>query len=82
MPNLSSYLRVDETDPLRPTVWFEAVNVLVVNGLGSTDSINGLGNLSVGYDEPRFPASDKSGSHNLIVGPFHNYSSYGGFVAG
>src|SRR5690606_24409435 len=24
----------------------------------------------------------KTGSHNLIVGPSHNYSQYGGFVAG
>ena len=24
----------------------------------------------------------KSGSHNLVVGNQHNYSSYGGFVAG
>ncbi len=89
VPNLSTYLRVDETDPQRPTVWFEAVNVQVVNGLGSTGTPdvpitpNGLGNLIVGYDEVReFGSTDKSGSHNLVVGPQHNYSSYGGLIAG
>jgi hypothetical protein len=42
---------------------------------------NGLGNLIVGYNE----ADDddlKSGSHNVIVGPFHSYSGYGALVAG
>lgn len=27
-------------------------------------------------------SNHKSGSHNLIVGPYHNYSRYGGFVVG
>ena len=36
--------------------------------------------MIVGYDEP---SSDvKTGSHNLVVGPEHTYSSYGGLVAG
>lgn len=35
------------------TALFTGVNVQVVNGLGKTDSINGLGNLIVGYSEPR-----------------------------
>lgn len=93
VPNLSTYVRVDESGPA-PVVWFEAVNVKIVNGTGFTGSalgtpglLNGLGNLIVGYDEERDPAqglgvSDKTGSHNLIVGPDHNYSSYGGLVAG
>jgi hypothetical protein len=51
--------------------------------------VNGLGNLIVGYNEtikptdgPGLPASDKSGSHNIVVGHGHNYSSFGGLVVG
>lgn len=48
-------------------------------------NLTGLGNLIVGYNERRpgggFPEI-RVGSHNLIVGDFHEYSSYGGFVAG
>jgi hypothetical protein len=62
---------------------FTGVNVHVRSGSGSTSgTINGLGNLIVGYDEARTSGSDKSGSHNLVVGPNHNYTSYGGLVVG
>lgn len=97
------------------TVRFTGVNVQVVSGSGSTDgdpdpedsdwetSVNGLGNLIVGYDEYHPRASDfvplgiekhgpvlfsdfrvgsKRGSHNLVVGPGHAYTSFGGLVAG
>lgn len=63
-------------------LYFEGMNVHVRNGAGQTDSVNKLGNLIVGYNEDRSANSEKSGSHNLIVGPRHNYSSYGGLVAG
>ena len=96
----------------QPTVRFEGVNVQIVNGLNATDSINGTGNLIVGYDEVRtignnecslgidsagnpitdaltcakfggiFAVSHKSGSHNLVVGRRHNYSSSMGVVFG
>ena len=62
---------------------FTGVNVHVRSGSGATSAtINGLGNLIVGYNEARGSGSDKSGSHNLVVGSRHNYTSYGGFVAG
>jgi hypothetical protein len=35
----------------QPTVRFSGVNVQIVNGLDATDTINGAGNLIVGYDE-------------------------------
>ncbi|MFN3648897.1 MAG: hypothetical protein ACK47B_04875 [Armatimonadota bacterium] len=58
-------------------------NLHVVNGLESTDSTNGLGNLIVGYNELRGNGADhRSGSHNLVVGRFNNYLKYGGLVAG
>jgi hypothetical protein len=63
-------------------VVFEGCNVHIRSGTGSTDGIvNGLGNLVVGYNEGDV-ALDRSGSHNLVVGRSHTYSSFGGFVAG
>ncbi len=55
-----------------------------------TDTVvNGLGNLIVGYDEPAYDIhgnisniQEKTGSHNIVVGPGHNYSSFGGLVSG
>ncbi len=44
---------------------------------------NGLGNLIIGYDDlPRNQTAplDRTGSHNLVVGFGHNYSSFGGQV--
>src|SRR5256885_13306260 len=35
----------------KPTVQFAAVNVQIVNGAGKTESVNGKGNLVLGYDE-------------------------------
>ena len=63
---------------------FTGVNVHVRNGTGTTDgTTNGLGNLIVGYNEDAVsPTATRTGSHNLVVGPEHSYSSYGGFLAG
>ena len=65
---------------------FEGMNVQIVDGSGDTEGVvNGLGNLIIGYDEKRTfkgAINDKTGSHNLVVGELHNYSSYGGLVAG
>lgn len=50
--------------------------------------LTGLGNLVVGYNDvdiPRFGLPDlsrRTGSHNLIVGSEHRYTSFGGVVAG
>ncbi len=58
-------------------------NVQIVDGTGRTDSVSGLGNLTVGYNELRPRGTNtRTGSHNLIVGSGNNYSSYGGLVAG
>ncbi len=70
---------VDERDTIR----FSGVNVHIVDGSGTTDgTVNGLGNLIVGYNELRGSLDDRTGSHNIVVGREHNYSSYGGLVAG
>ncbi len=65
------------------TIQFSEVNVQIVDGSETTgDDVNGLGNLIVGYNELRGVGDDRTGSHNIVVGAFHNYSSYGGLVAG
>ena len=62
---------------------FSGVNVNIVNGTDTTDGIvNGLGNLIVGYNELRVSGNDRTGSHNIVVGRYHNYSSHGGLVVG
>jgi hypothetical protein len=74
-------LRREGTD-----VIFEGCNVHIRSGAGATDAaVNGLGNLIIGYNEATSlptPPNVRTGSHNLVVGPFHTYSSFGGFVAG
>lgn len=65
----------------KPTVQFSGVNVQVVSGTGSTAGpVNGEGNLVVGYDESE--GKPQTGSHNLVVGPGHSFTSFGGFIAG
>jgi hypothetical protein len=63
-------------------VIFEGCNIHIRSGAGATAAaINGLGNLIIGYNEAD-PGEVRTGSHNLIVGSRHTYSSYGGLVAG
>jgi hypothetical protein len=67
-------------------MYVTGANLNIRNGLGATYAEpNGLGNLVVGYNEinPVEPSlSPKSGSHNIVVGYYHGYSSYGGLVSG
>ena len=79
------------------TIRLSGVNLQIVSGTGATNgnpaqpgsvaegvaAVNGLGNLIVGYNELGHPEGDlRTGSHNLIVGTAHAYSSYGGIAAG
>ncbi len=60
---------------------FSGCDVEVRNGLGDTGTTNGKGNLIVGYNEnPN--AFNRDGSHNIVVGRNHGYSSFGGLVVG
>lgn len=62
---------------------FEGCNVHIRNGSGSTDSLpNGLGNLIIGYNEDQAQQAMRGGSHNLVIGMEHSYSSVAGLVAG
>ena len=69
-----------------PNVTFHGANVHIVNGAGQTPSINGLGNLIIGYDEypSTFAAGDRGGSHNLIMGTQNKFTdwSWSGIING
>lgn len=82
---------------LRKTIRITGTNLQLVNGLRATNgyppdvlsldenltSTNGLGNLIIGYDEPfPFGKNDRTGSHNLVIGKSHTYTSFGGLIAG
>jgi hypothetical protein len=81
LDELMAYVEVDAESHAVKVV---GANLYVQNGLETTDGDpNGLGNLIVGYDEE--DSDDpigKTGSHNLVVGVGHNYTSYGGAVFG
>jgi hypothetical protein len=78
LENKTQYMSVSGTD-----VFFTGCNVHIRDGSGDTDGdVNGLGNLIVGYNELRGSGDDRSGSHNIVVGMRHNFSSYGGLVVG
>jgi hypothetical protein len=84
IPNLSDYLSVDTATD---SIVFTGANVFVQSGSGATNgTVNGLGNLIVGYNEDASvfgnASSERTGSHNLVVGAGHTYSSYGAFVSG
>ena len=90
---LSTYIQVDTANN---RIVITGANLQVVSGGDSTNAaINGLGNVIIGYNEDEnydstsagsgttSPTPDtKTGSHNLIVGAGHTYSSFGGIVAG
>jgi hypothetical protein len=65
-----------------PEVRITGANLRLVNGLRATATTNGLGNLLVGYNEPRQGGNAETGSHNVVVGQGHNFSSFGGLVVG
>ena len=65
------------------TLRLKGANLQIVDGSGATaGSLNGLGNLIVGYNELRGGGDDRTGSHNIVVGREHNYTKSGGFVSG
>jgi trimeric autotransporter adhesin len=64
-------------------VFITGANLHVRSGSGSTNgTVNGLGNVIIGYNELRGTGDDRTGSHNLSVGTRNNFSSYGGIVVG
>jgi len=69
-----------------PHLIIEGCNLHVRDGSGTTvdsKALNGLGNLIVGYNElPSIPQFGRTGSHNVVIGSEHEYTSFGGLVAG
>ena len=49
--DLNGYLTFDISNGY-PTALFRGVNVQIVNGMGDTQTVNGTGNLIVGYNRP------------------------------
>ena len=93
LAELANYVIVDDSainGLAGPHIIFRGVNIHVQNGSAQTDVTNGLGNLIVGYNEcgvlwdgPLLcDSSKRDGSHNMIIGPEHHYTSFGGLVAG
>jgi hypothetical protein len=67
----------------RPEVVITGANLRIVNGLRGTATANGVGNLILGYNEPRHDGdNERTGSHNVVVGLGLNFSSFGGLVVG
>ena len=58
----------------------DGCNLHVQNGAGQTGTMNSYGNLIIGYNKNE--GSIRTGSHNLVVGDLHGYTSYGGVVTG
>jgi len=76
----TQYMSVDTT---AKSTTFSGCNLFLTNGTGASANVNGLGNLTIGYNATGNYAGDvRTGSHNLILGDRNNYSSYGGMVAG
>ena len=64
-------------------LFITGANLHIINGWNATNTVNGLGNLIVGYNEPRSSGTNtRTGSHNVVVGMRHNFSQYGGLVVG
>src|SRR5260370_36709653 len=87
---LSQFVSVDYgviNDLKGPHFLITGANVHIRSGSGKTVDTTNLGNLIVGYNEPRLQAEPpqgptRSGSHNFVVGPVHEYTASGGLVAG
>lgn len=65
----------------KPTIQFSGVNVQIINGEGATATVNGEGNLVIGYNE-HGEGVEQTGSHDLILGENQVFTSFGGIVAG
>jgi trimeric autotransporter adhesin len=66
-----------------PALVVRGVNLHLQNGLGTTSSSNGVGNIIVGYNTASNTREYvRTGSHNLVLGDLHEYGSYGAIVFG
>jgi hypothetical protein len=87
LEDLTDFIHVDygtRDGLIGPHVIFHDANVHVQNGTDDPYSINGLGNLVVGYNGCYRGCDpvNRGGSHNLIVGISHEYTNHNSFVTG
>lgn len=95
LKKLLTHITIAKDNEGRLEIILSGVNLRIVNGLGRTDCgpddnpipdcPNGLGNLLVGYNEPRNDPTlpdVRTGSHNVVVGQRHNFSRFGGLLVG
>jgi hypothetical protein len=68
------------TRPNAGTLLFTGMNLQVVNGSGHTYENNGLGNIIVGYNGDE--GDTRTGSHNVVIGDEHTWTTNSGFVSG
>ena len=63
---------------------FSSVNINLTNGTGNTETVNGLGNLTIGYAESTVsdPDAGRGGSHCVVNGVKNFYLSYGSVIFG
>jgi hypothetical protein len=67
------------------TLRLSDMNLQIVNGTGTTNGApNGHGNLLIGYNAPRpgAVAPQRTGSHSVIIGDRHHWTSYAHLLAG
>jgi hypothetical protein len=75
--DLMAFLTVGSED-----IYIDGASLHIRNGTGNTAGpVNGTGNLIVGYNETS-SGYDRTGSHNLVIGSYNQYSSYAGIIAG
>lgn len=86
---LGPYVSVDpnsENGLVGPNLIFKGVNVHIESGSGATVDTTGLGNLVIGYDEDSVNSAiideNRTGSHNLIIGPDHQFTASGTIIGG
>ena len=70
-----------------PHLLITGCNVHVRSGSGMTGDTTNLGNLIIGYNEPRDTGTgpdttNRTGSHNIVLGPQHRFTASGGLLAG
>jgi len=64
----------------KPTIIVSEANLEVNNGASKTSTVNGTGNIVLGYDENK--ELKQTGSHNLILGSEQTYETYGSILGG
>jgi len=72
---LEGVTRGIDGDTGEDTLKFADMNLQIVNGLGSTDTANGTGNLIIGYNELQTQWNPTDGSHMLVIDPANEYTN-------